>query len=121
MLVLFLFSAIILPPKAWADWLHKVVQLSSDPHPSHISLRSMVAGWEFNQHAILRQRLPVFIVGILFFVGMVVVAARGKRPDQAAVLALPLIPVLMYPGNYYLHLVFLLPKRTGGRLRARAP
>jgi hypothetical protein len=119
-LVLFVFSAIVLPPKAWADWLHKVVQLSSDPHPSHISLRSMVAGWESNQHAILRQRLPVFIAGILFFVSMVVVAARGKRPDQAAMLALPLIPVLMYPGNYYLHLVFLLPLVVD-EMRVREP
>ena len=74
-------------PRAWGDWLHKVAQLSSDPHPSHISLRSLVAGWEFNQHAMLRQRLPVFIAGIVFFVGMVVVAARRKRPDQAAMLA----------------------------------
>ena len=106
--------------QAWVDWLHKVVQLSSDPHPSHISLRSMVAGWEGNQHAILRQRLPVFIAGILFFLAMVVVAARAKRPDQAALLALPLIPVLMYPGNYYLHLVFLLPLVVD-ELRVREP
>jgi hypothetical protein len=119
-LVLFLLSAIILPPRAGADWLHKVVQLSSDPHPSHISLRSLVAGWEGNQNAILRQRLPVFIAGIVLFLGLVVVAARGKRPEQAAMLALPLIPVLMYPGNYYLHLVFLLPLVVD-ELRVREP
>jgi hypothetical protein len=108
-LVLFAFSAVVLPVRSWGDWLIKVGQLSSDPHPSHISLRSLVAGWEHNQHALLRQRLPVFIAGILFFLGMVIVAARNKRPEQAAMLALPLIPVLLYPGNYYLHLVFLLP------------
>ena len=61
MAVLFAFSAAVLPVRAWGDWLHKVVQLSSDPHPSHLSLRSLIAGWESNQHAILRARLPLFI------------------------------------------------------------
>ena len=35
-------------------------------------------------------------------------------------LALPLIPVLLYPGNYYLHLVFLLPLVVD-ELRVREP
>jgi hypothetical protein len=107
--VLFAFSAAVLPVQAWGDWLHKVAQLSSDPHPSHLSLRSLIAGWDGNQNAILRARLPLFIVGILFYLGMTAVAARGKRPEQAMLLGLPLIPVLLYPGNYYIHFVFLLP------------
>jgi hypothetical protein len=120
MVALFAFSAAVLPVRAWGDWLHKVIQLSSDPHPSHLSLRSLIAGWDANQHTILRARLPVFIAGILFFVGMIGVAARGKRAEQAMLLGLPLIPVLLYPGNYYLHFVFLLPllvveERGGGR------
>ena len=67
-LALFAFSAVSpARPSPGCDWLHKVAQLSSDPHPSHISLRSLVAGWEGNQHAVLRQRLPVFIAGIAVF------------------------------------------------------
>jgi hypothetical protein len=115
MAVLFLFSAAVLPVRAWGDWLHKVAQLSSDPHPSHLSLRSLIAGWEGNQASVLRQRLPVFIAGIAFVVGLVVVAARGRRPEQAALLGLPLIPTLLYPGNYYLHFVFLLPMLVAER------
>jgi hypothetical protein len=109
MVVLFGFSALVLPVQAWVDWLHKVMQLSSDPHPSHLSLRSLIAGWEWDQHMVLRSRMPVFVAAVLFFVGMTVVAARGKRPEQAMLLGLPLIPVLLYPGNYYIHFVFLLP------------
>ena len=55
---------------------------------------------------------------------MMAVAARGKRPEQAMLLGLPLIPVLLYPGNYYIHFVFLLPllveERPGTR-RGRRP
>ncbi len=109
MAVLFAFSALVLPVRAWGDWLHKIAQLSSDPHPSHLSLRSLIAGWEWDQHQILRARLPLFIAAVLFYGGMIAVAARGKRPEQAMLLGLPLIPVLLYPGNYYLHFVFLLP------------
>ncbi len=109
MVLLFAFSAAVLPVQAWGDWLHKVAQLSSDPHPSHLSLRSLIAGSDGNQHLVLRARLPVFIAGILFYLGMVAVAARGKRAEQAMLLGLPLIPVLLYPGNYYIHFVFLLP------------
>ena len=123
--VLFTFSALVLPVRSWGDWLHKVAQLSSDPHPSHISLRSFVAGWEYDQHSVLRQRLPVFIAGVAFFLVMVALSARGKRPEQAALLGLPLIPVLMYPGNYYIHFIFLLPlvvqERPWDRASARAP
>jgi hypothetical protein len=108
-LVLFAFSAGVLSVRSWGDWLHKVGDLSADPHPSHISLRSLVAGADWNQYALLRQRLPVFIAGILFFVVTIAIAARDKPPERAALLALPLIPVLMYPANYYIHFVCLLP------------
>jgi hypothetical protein len=94
---------------AWGDWLHKVGQLSSDAHPSHLSLRSLIGGWEGSQNAIVRARWPLLVAGILFYLGMTAVAARGKRPEQAMLLGLPLIPVLLYPGNYYIHFVFLLP------------
>jgi hypothetical protein len=106
---LFAFSVTLLPVRAWADWLHRMVELSSDPHPSHLGLRSLIAGWESNQPAILRARLPLFVAAILFFLGMIAVAARGKRPEQAMLLGLLLTPVLLYPGNDYIHFVFLLP------------
>jgi len=107
--VLLAFSALVLSPEAWADWASKVGQLSSDPHANHISLRSLVAGWGDDQAAVVRARMPIFVGAILCYVAAVVVAARRMRPEQAAVLALVLVPVLFYPANYYIHLVCFLP------------
>jgi hypothetical protein len=107
--VLFVFSALVLSPEAWADWASKVGQLSSDPHANHISLRSLIAGWGDDQSAVVRARLPIFIGAVLCYVAAVVIAARRMPPEQAAVLALVLVPVLFYPANYYIHLVCFLP------------
>jgi hypothetical protein len=40
---------------------------------------------------------------------LVAAAARRRRIDQAAVLGMILVPVVLYPANYYIHFVFLLP------------
>jgi hypothetical protein len=124
--VLFAFSAIALSAGAWIDWASKVGQLSSDPHGNHISLRSLIAGWGDDQAAMVRARLPIFIGAALCYVGAVVVAARRMRPEQAAVLALVLVPVLFYPANYYIHLVCFLPlviseKDADGKSTALGP
>jgi hypothetical protein len=107
--VLFGFSALVLSPEAWIDWASKVGQLSSDPHANHISLRSLIAGWGDDQGAVVRARMPIFLGAILCYIGAVVLTARRMRPEQAAVLALVLVPVLFYPANYYIHLVCFLP------------
>ncbi len=107
--VLFLFASALLGLSSWGDWYVKVSQLSADPHGNHISLRSLIAGWEGNQARVLADRLPLFLLGVFFYVGMVFVACRGQRFEQAAVLGMVLTPVLLYPANYYIHLVWLLP------------
>jgi len=124
--VLFAFSAIVLSPEAWADWASKVGQLSSDPHANHISLRSLIAGWGDDQGAVLRARMPIFLGAIFCYVTAVVLAARRMQPEQAAVLALVLVPVLFYPANYYIHLVCFLPlviseKDADGKAQPLAP
>jgi hypothetical protein len=106
--VLFAFSAIVISADAWIDWASKVGQLSSDSHANHISLRSLIAGWE-EQGSTLRARMPLYLGSMLCYVGAVAIAARRMKPEQAAVLALVLVPVLFYPANYYIHLVCFLP------------
>ncbi len=105
----FVFSIVVLPPSAWPECLHKLSQLSADPHPASIALRSLIAGAEGNQGSVLRARMPVFVFATAFYVALVVIAARRRRIDQAAVLGMILVPVLLYPANYYIHFVFLLP------------
>jgi hypothetical protein len=105
----FLFSILVLPPAAWPECLTKVSQLSADPHPASIALRSLVAGADGNQGSVLRARLPLFIAASALYVALVALAARRRRIDQAAVLGMILVPVVLYPANYYIHFVFLLP------------
>jgi hypothetical protein len=105
----FLFSITVLPPGAWPECLTKVSQLSADPHPASIALRSLIAGADGNQGSVLRARMPLFIAAAALYVALVALAARKRRIDQAAVLGMILVPVLLYPANYYIHFVFLLP------------
>jgi len=105
----FLFSIIVLNPGAWPECLTKVSQLSADPHPASIALRSLIAGADGNQGSVLRSRMPLYLAAVALYVGLVVLAARSRRIDQAAVIGMILVPVLTYPANYYIHFVFLLP------------
>ena len=107
--LLFLASSLVVGFEAWADWYVKVSQLSADPHGNHISLRSLIAGWEGDQALVLADRMPLYLLGMLFFTGMLFAASRGQRFEQAAILGLVLTPVFFYPANYYIHLVWLLP------------
>lgn len=107
--LLFVGSSLLVGFDAWGDWYVKVGQLSADPHGNHISLRSLLAGWESEQALVLADRMPLFLAAVGFYVGLVFVACRGQRHEQAAMLGLVLTPVLFYPANYYIHLVWLLP------------
>jgi len=107
--VLFLFSIAVLPAGAWSEWLQKVARLSADAHTNHISLRTLLAGAGGDQADLLRARAPVFAAGALLITALVALAARGQRLDQAAMLGLVLVPTYLYPANYYIHIVFLLP------------
>lgn len=107
--ITFAISAAVLSPGAWPDCLKKISQLASDSHPASIALRSLIGGWEDNQAAVIRNRLPLFVVATALYVGLVALAARRRRMDQGALLAMILVPVLTYPANYYIHFVFLLP------------
>jgi glycosyl transferase family 87 len=102
-------TSLVFGASAWSDWYKKVAQLQADPHANHISLRSLIAGWGNNQSQLLSARLPVFIAAAAFFVAMVALGGRKKRPEQLAMLGLLLMPVFFYPANYYIHLVWLLP------------
>jgi hypothetical protein len=106
--VAFAFSIAVGPLQAWGDWLRKVSQLESEPHPATVALRNLIGGWE-HQRSVLKARAPLYITAIIFYVGMVLWLSRRRRPEQTALLTLTLVPVLLYPANYYIHFVFLLP------------
>lgn len=102
-------STAVLGANAWPDWYAKVSQLTADPHANHISLKSLIAGFDFDQKMVLRARWPVFAVGCCFYVAAVAIGARGRRPEQISMLGMVLLPVLFYPANYYIHFMWVLP------------
>jgi hypothetical protein len=114
------FSMVVLPPAAWLDWSRKVSQLTAEVHPTHVGLRSVIGGWAGDQEDVLAERRPLFVLSVLVFGSLVVLAGRKRGPSQAAMIALLLVPVTMYPANYYLHMLFLLPIAATVVLRGEA-
>jgi hypothetical protein len=107
--VLGLVSSLLFSFGAWGDWLRKVAALDHDPSTNETSLRAFIAGTGVDQQAILRARWPLYALSLAIPGLAVVWASRGRRPDQMAVLALLLVPIIFNPANYYLHFVCLLP------------
>ncbi|HET6150598.1 MAG TPA: hypothetical protein VFH68_23870 [Polyangia bacterium] len=112
--VMFLVSSAVLSPSAWIGWLKKAFVLASGYHVNHVSLQSIMSTdyetWEMAER--WRQsvgRMAVYILSIIVFSLLVLRAARNRRPHQAAVVALFLIPVVFNAANYYFHYVFMLP------------
>ena len=107
--VCFLLSSLVLSFAAWPAWYAKVSLLDVDAHVNPVSLHNVIAGSDVDRGWIFRTRMPLFIVMAAVFVGLTLVAARGKRLEQAAMLGLVFLPILLNPANYYLHIVCLLP------------
>jgi hypothetical protein len=104
-----LVSSFIFSFGAWGAWLVKVAALDHDPSTNEISLRAFIAGTGGDQQSILLARWPVYALSLAIPSLGIIWAARGRRPDQIAALALLLVPVIFNPANYYLHFICLLP------------
>jgi len=52
--------------------------------------------------------MPIYVLAEIAAVVLVVLAARGRPLDEAMLLGLPLMFVLLHPVNYHGHVVFLL-------------
>jgi hypothetical protein len=101
-------SALILGPSAWTEWWAKVAKIESDPHPACVALRNLIAGSD-DQARIMRARWPLYAAAIAVYSAVVVWLSRNASLERAAILGLCLVPVVLYPANYYLHFVYLWP------------
>jgi hypothetical protein len=134
-------TSLFLGPNSWPQWWHKVNLLERDPHTNHESLRMLLSfdltavpqslfgdeqplDWGQNLIRNWQAHQPVFALLIAFAVIAVFAAARKRRPHQAAILGLILVPVILSPANYYCHAFFLLSlvviareRSTTGKLR----
>ncbi len=102
-------TSLILGPHSWIDWYHKVSTINAEAHVNPLGLRRLIADVQGDHGILLLQRSPLLVVGLIVYVGMFAVACRKKPLEQAAVLGLLLLPILMFAANYYEHLVCLLP------------
>jgi hypothetical protein len=103
------FSMAVLPPSAWREWTMKLSVLSADSHANGVSLRAVIGGMDASRDAVMMARMPLYLAAAGGFIAMLVVASRGKLLHQAAMYGMILLPVLLFPANYYLHVVCLLP------------
>jgi ABC-type proline/glycine betaine transport system permease subunit len=111
-------SSLVLGGSAWPLWVKKIASFTDSPHVNHISLLTVIAGSEGNQALVLRARLPVFWAMTALYVALAAWAAVRRPPYVAPLLGIALVPVFMYPANYYMHFVFLLPLLVDEPLRA---
>jgi hypothetical protein len=54
-------------------------------------------------------RRPLFFGILLIATALALMACRGRKLEEVALIGLLLIPFYFYPSNYYCHFVFLLP------------
>jgi hypothetical protein len=116
--VCLLLSSVVLGFEAWPLWVKKITSFNASPHVNHISLLTVTSGSEGIQQLVLRQRFPLHAGAVFLYVLLAIWAAYRRPPHVAALLGILLMPVLLYPANYYIHFVFLLPLLVDEPLRA---
>ena len=107
--ILVVVTSAILGPSSWIEWSHKVSLLNAEIHINPVCLKTVVAGNDESRWRLLDARAPVYWASALVLIAGVLMAARAKRLEQAAMLGLVFLPVLMMPANYYEHVVCLYP------------
>ena len=93
---------------AWGEWWARITLYNRDLAVNEVNLRMLVAGVDHNAHALMRERLPIYVLAEIAAVVLVVLAARDRPLEEAMLLGLPLVLVLLHPVNYQDHFMFLL-------------
>jgi hypothetical protein len=65
--------------------------------------------WAYGQKMTFAGRRPLFYGMLLIATVLALLACRGRKLEEVALIGLLLIPFYFYPSNYYCHFVFLLP------------
>ncbi len=102
-------SSILMGFDSWPLWVKKISSFTASPHVNHLGWLTVVAGSEGRQAEVLAQRSFVYILGIVLYFGLGIWIAARSKPHRVALLGILMMPVFMYPANYYIHFIFLLP------------
>jgi hypothetical protein len=114
---------------SWLAWKEKIEIHATGPSTNNVGLRNLMAfdpslsakaltehrrpgpwgDWGYAQKKTYEARRPLFYSILLLATALGLIASRGRRLEEAALIGLLLIPFYFYPSNYYCHFVFLLP------------
>lgn len=102
-------SSLVMGMDSWPLWVKKISSFTASPHVNHISLLTVIAGSEGRQALVLEQRIFVYYAAVALFFTLALWIGAREKPHRVALLGLVMMPVTMYPANYYMHFIFLLP------------
>jgi len=114
---------------SWVSWKQKIEIHATGPSTNNVGLRNVLAfspelsakaltehrragpwgDWSTAQRMTFASRRPLFWGLLLVATALALLACRGRKLEEAALIGLLLIPFYFYPSNYYCHFVFLLP------------
>jgi hypothetical protein len=113
--------------ESWGVWSEKIALHANKPNINHLGITALVGYERDNLGSELRargedprqwgpltartvqERRWVIVLGMMIFTVLAVLACRGARYSDAAIVGTMMIPVYFYPANYYLHVMFLWP------------
>jgi hypothetical protein len=114
---------------AWSTWFDKIAIHAHSPSTNNVGLRNVMMfdpdlsakqlirndhpepwdEWQAQQVKTIAKRRVAFYLATALGCALALLACRGRRLEQVAMLGLLCIPFLFYPSNYYCHFMFLLP------------
>jgi hypothetical protein len=113
--------------ESWGSWSEKISMHANKPNFNHVGLTALVGYDSDNLSHKLRARgkdperwVPLtaqtvkdrrwlIVAGMLFYTLLGLLASRGSRLSDGAVIGTMMIPIYFYPSNYYLHVLFIWP------------
>jgi len=119
---------------SWIAWKQKIEIHATGPSTNNVGLRNVLAfnpslsakglaeharsgpwgDWGTAQKLTFAARRPLFYAILLIATALGLLACRGRKLEEVALIGLLLIPFYFYPSNYYCHFVFLLPLAVVG-------
>ncbi len=114
---------------SWLAWKDKIEIHATGPSTNNVGLRNVISfnpdlsakaigehhrpppwnDWSTAQRATFASRQPLFYAILLLATALGLLACRGRRLEEVALIGMLMIPFYFYPSNYYCHFVFLLP------------
>jgi len=119
--------------ESWVPWSEKISMHANRPNVNHLGITALVGHdpdnlwgnlrargedpeqWGPLTAQTMKDRRWLIVAGMLFYTLLALLACRGSRLADAAVIGTMMIPIYFYPANYYLHILFIWPLLLAAR------